>query len=87
MHFFMLGHCHQCTKENKIPDQVLIDILRIYEFGREEDLILLKETMGEVGNLVCMRSGDFWTTWGRIFEIRQHNQSFKKDAAKDSRTS
>ena len=64
----------QCSDENKIPDQVLIDVLRIYEFGTEEDLRRHLANMGEVGGLVCERGGNFWATWGRIFEIRKHNK-------------
>ena len=53
-----------CRKENMIPDQVLIDILRVYEFRVKDDIKKIPNDLIYEGN------GNFWTTWSRIFEIR-----------------
>lgn len=60
-----------CTKENAIPDSVLINILSVYEFGTKEGL------SEAPNNLVCQSNGSFWTTWDRIFEIRSKLKSMK----------
>ena len=65
----MVRELRQCTKDNMIPDQVLIDILCTYEFGRKEDLDKIPN------HLICKRNGDFWTTWDRIFKIRDSMKS------------
>lgn len=57
-----------CSESNKLPDSVLIDILSVYEFGKQEDLKKMPN------NLICKNNGDFWTTWERIFEIRKQNR-------------
>ena len=65
MCFNMIQELRQCSKENQIPDQVLIDILSVYEFGKKEEIKELPN------NLICQRNGDFWTTWDRVIEIRK----------------
>lgn len=61
-----------CTEGNKIPEQVLIDILGVYEFGEEEHLSKLPN------NLICQRDGSFWTTWDRVFKIRRRNKLIRE---------
>jgi hypothetical protein len=62
----------QCTKENMIPDDVLINILKIYAFGEKEDIKKLPN------NLVCLENGDFWTTWDKIIEIREMHKKMQE---------
>ena len=52
------------SKKNKIPDNVLTDILRIYEFGVSGHLKTIPN------NIICDTDGSFWTTWNKILEIR-----------------
>lgn len=51
--------------EVKIPEDVLIEILKAYEAGRED-------VIGNPTNdFICGTDGELWTTWSRIFEIRK----------------
>ena len=50
-----------------IPDQILIDILRVYEFGKREEVKNLPN------DLICDSHGTIWATWTRIFEIKRSN--------------
>ena len=63
---FMCRELPVRTEHNKIPDSVLRDILGVYEFGEEKDLKTIPN------DFICMRNGDFWTTWTRVFEIRDY---------------
>ena len=67
-----------CTKENAIPDSVLIDILSVYQFGTKEGLA------NAPNNLVCQRDGSFWTTGDRIFEVRSNFKLRKKKNDRDN---
>ena len=62
-----------CSKENAIPDQVLVDILNVYRFGRKEDIPKLPN------NLICQIDGSFWTTWDRVLEIRDQHELYKEE--------
>ena len=67
--FVMARDIKNCNKDNAIPDQVLRDILSVYEFGELSQL-------GDLPDLICQRDGSFWTTWSRVIEIRN---SIRKD--------
>ena len=69
---FMCRELPVRTEHNKIPDSVLRDILGVYEFGEEKDLKTIPN------DFICMRNGDFWTTWTRVFEIRDYLKRQKK---------
>lgn len=56
------------NKFNMIPDQQLIDILTVYASGKREDIKNLPN------ELICSRNGDFWTTWSKVFDIRDNIQ-------------
>lgn len=49
---------------SKIPVSVLVDILGVYEKGKEEDLKKIPNS------LICDPYGNFWTSWEEIFIIR-----------------
>ena len=61
------------NKHKYIPDQVLIDILKVYEFGRQKDIKNLPN------NLICERNGEWCTTWDRVLEIREQNKEIRKE--------
>jgi len=52
------------TEQNMIPKEVVANIIKTALFGRKKDLAKLPN------NLICMRDGDFWTTWDFVFEVR-----------------
>ena len=48
-----------------IPESVLIDILKVYEFGKEESLDKLPN------DFICEQQyGKIWAKWRDIFKIR-----------------
>lgn len=51
--------------KDEIPYQTLVDILTVYEKGKEEDLKSLPNT------LICDYEKHCWTTWETIFKIRK----------------
>lgn len=63
-------------RPNKIPDGILIDILGVYEFGKEENLKKMPS------DLICERRGGLWTTWKRIFQIRKRNKQIRAEKLK-----
>ncbi len=65
MCFLGIQEMRQCTEANAIPDVVLKNILMVYEVGRKKDIAKLPN------NLICLRNGDFWTTWDKVIEMRE----------------
>jgi len=70
--FFIKDVKHRLT-ENKIPDKVLTDILLVFKFGKVEDL------NDNPNNLIRDIDGRFWTTWDKVFEIRDRLKNWKMD--------
>ena len=62
---FMINEWRNCNENNAIPDDVLSNILLVYEKGKREDIAKLPN------NLICLRNGDFWTTWDKVIEKRE----------------
>ncbi len=73
MGMFMVREMPIRNEQNKIPDTVLANILKVYEFGKKKDL---KKIPNE---FICMRNGDFWTTWSKVFEMRDFLKRQKKN--------
>ena len=59
----------------EIPRDVLKDILMVYEFGKREDIGAFPDYF------ICKRDGRFWTTWTKIFDLRDHISEFRKKIA------
>lgn len=68
---FMINEHRNCYKENAIPDEVLTNICMVYELGKREDISKLPN------NLICLRNGDFWTTWEAVIEKREQIQRMR----------
>ena len=67
---FMVRIPRICSEYNKIPHQVLIDILMVFEHGIRDQIKDLPN------NLICKANGDFWTTWEEVLDLRD---TIKKD--------
>ena len=68
--FFIKDVKHRLA-ENKIPDKVLTDILLVFKFGKVEDLNEIPN------NLIRDTDGRFWTTWDKVFEIRNRLKNWR----------
>ncbi len=73
MSFIMSMPLRICTKKNQIPDSVLTDILKVYEFGKAEHI------KSYPNDLICTYNGAFWTTWTKIFKLREEIIKMKKE--------
>ena len=63
-------------QKSKIPQQVLIDILQVYELGKREHLKLY------ANDYIASRHNkddrlEIWTNWTDIFDIRDRIKSIK----------
>lgn len=72
MGFFMVREMPNRNEQNRIPYEVLVNILKVYEFGKKKDLNRLPN------DFICLRNGNFWTTWSEVFQIRDGIQKENK---------
>jgi len=68
--FFIKDVKHRLA-ENKIPNNVLTNILLVFKFGKVEDLNEIPN------NLIRDTDGRFWTTWDKVFEIRDRLENWR----------
>jgi hypothetical protein len=70
------------NENNKIPEDTLFNILKIYEYGNAKDIDKLPSPY------ICEKDGSYWTTWNRVLEIRtflkqdKTNMNAKEEAIK-----
>lgn len=53
----------------KIPEEVIEEILKVYEFG------VYDENMPN--NLICEYGGGFWTTWDLVLSIKKRLEGWR----------
>ena len=74
-----------------IPDIVLGDILKVYEFGLEEYAKRNYPNDYVASNVFDEKTGKFeyviWTTWTEIFRIKDTLENHKKMVAGENETS
>lgn len=56
----------------EISISVVADILKIYEFGKREDIEKIPN------EYICQRGGRFWTTWTKVFDLRDRIKQISK---------
>ncbi len=70
--------------KSKIPNEVLVEILKVYEFGKREHLELYpNDYIASTESLEPLKFPAYkqviWTNWEEIFDIRDSTETLKAE--------